>query len=450
MRFCHGSKQYHPTWYTAGPTLHQAILPLIESRPDVLGAFPATLRPIHRCLAAASVAAAVGALLTCSGPRGLRHDGSWRNHRATRCLRPNPETRIGRLRSTGSEIGIMGENGELLPRDCEGEIVVRGAAVIQSYRNNPEADLERFPGRLVTGPEIWGCLDPDGFLFVTGRIKEIINRGGEKILPGEKSKKHCWRILRSGKPWRSAPAHATRFLGEDVMAAVVLRPGFSANEFELRRFAAQKIADFKLPRRIVFLDAIPKNATGKPERIALAAQLQEELKALPKPAPASTEVEKKLAEIWSRIFAIETVGTQEDFLPAGRRLASIDAHDWRTSISSSARMITRSSCRVRTSRRWPGSWCVRPPSGAMRLPLWRSSRTARAFRFFCIPGVDENSVLFSRSGQGASLGQDSTSSWWCAIRGRWWTGECTRCRNIAAHFRTAIRARPCVPRVRIF
>ena len=156
--------------------------------------------------------------------------------------------------------------------------MVRGAAVIQSYRNNPEADLSAFrDGWFRTGD--LGRLDPDGFLFVTGRIKEMINRGGEKILPNE-----IEDALMAHPAVSDAVAFGTAHtrLGEDVMAAVVLRQGFSVDEPELRRFAAETIADFKLPRRIYFLDTIPKGATGKPARTALAAQSVRRQRNLPR------------------------------------------------------------------------------------------------------------------------------------------------------------------------
>ena len=115
-----------------------------------------------------------------------------------------------------------------------------------------------------------GMLDGAGYLTITGRLKEIINRGGEKVAPLEVD-----NVL-SAHP---AVAQALTFamphpkLGEEVCAAIVLREGASASESEIRAFAAERLADFKVPRRLVFLDEIPKGATGKLQRIGLAERL---------------------------------------------------------------------------------------------------------------------------------------------------------------------------------
>ena len=119
-------------------------------------------------------------------------------------------------------------------------------------------------------PAIWGFLDAEGYLTISGRLKEIINRGGEKITPREVDE-----VLLD----HPAVAQAVTFamphdkLGEEVAAAVVLREGQSASEGELRDFVAGKLADFKVPRRIVFLAEIPKGPTGKQQRIGLAQRL---------------------------------------------------------------------------------------------------------------------------------------------------------------------------------
>ena len=390
-------EEYRPTWYTAGPTLHHAILPLIESRPDVLDRSPLRfvrsigaplqqhlLQQLERALDAPVLEGygmtEAGAITSNAPPPHRRKPGS-----------------AGR--STGSEIGIMGESGQLLPPDREGEIVVRGAAVMQSYRNNPEANRNAFrDGWFRTGD--LGRLDAEGFLFVTGRIKEMINRGGDKILPGE---------IEAALLAHPAVAEAVVFgvehatLGEDVMAAVVLRPGFSANEPELRRFAAETIADFKLPRRIVFLDAIPKGATGKPARKALAAQCKAEMDSAPESSPATTELERKLAGIWRKILKLENVGTRDDFFQLGGdslaltlvlteaevEFGSDESAEFLSSpyIETLSRILTRSP----GSRNEISSFVALQPNGS-RIP------------FFCIPGAEEDPHYLL--GLSRELGQD--------------------------------------------
>ena len=113
-------------------------------------------------------------------------------------------------------------------------------------------------------------LDDDGYLIITGRLKEIINRGGEKISPAEVDD-----VLMDHPAVRQALTFAMPHdkLGEEVAAAVVLREGFSATEREIRDFAASRLAGFKVPRKVVFLTEIPKGATGKLRRIGLAQRL---------------------------------------------------------------------------------------------------------------------------------------------------------------------------------
>ena len=148
-------------------------------------------------------------------------------------------------------------------------MVIRGPNVTAGYRNNPQANAAAFTrGWFRTGDQ--GVMDAEGYLTITGRLKEIINRGGEKISPREVDE-----VLLD----HPAVAQAVTFsmphpkLGEDVAAAVVLRPGSAATEQELRKFVGTRLADMKVPRKILFLEEIPKGATGKLQRIGLAARL---------------------------------------------------------------------------------------------------------------------------------------------------------------------------------
>ena len=147
--------------------------------------------------------------------------------------------------------------------------MIRGPNVTPGYVDNPAANASAFTdGWFRTGDQ--GVLDDDGYLTITGRLKEIINRGGEKISPREVDD-----VLMA----HPAVAQAVTFalphdkLGEEVAAAVVLREGRTATERELRDFASARLADFKVPRKVVFLAEIPKGATGKLQRIGLADKL---------------------------------------------------------------------------------------------------------------------------------------------------------------------------------
>lgn len=163
----------------------------------------------------------------------------------------------------------MGTDGALLPRGQVGEIVIRGANVTPGYANNPKANEEGFRnGWFRTGDQ--GVMDAEGYVSLTGRLKEIINRGGEKISPREvddilMDHPAVAQIVTFGIPHEK--------LGEEVGAAVVLKEGQSATEKELRDFAATRLADFKVPKKILFLPEIPKGATGKLQRIGLAQKL---------------------------------------------------------------------------------------------------------------------------------------------------------------------------------
>ena len=148
-------------------------------------------------------------------------------------------------------------------------MVIRGRNVTLGYENNPSANATAYTaGWFHTGDQ--GVMDREGYLRLTGRLKELINRGGEKISPLEVD-----TVLMD----HPAVAQVVTFamphdkLGEEVAAAVVLREGAKLTERELREFAATRIADFKVPRKIVFLEEIPKGATGKLQRIGLAEKL---------------------------------------------------------------------------------------------------------------------------------------------------------------------------------
>jgi acyl carrier protein len=212
----------------------------------------------------------------------------------------------------------MDDDGTLLPAGLVGEVVIRGANVTRGYESNAEANRTAFTGGWFrTGDQ--GCLDSDGYLRLTGRLKELINRGGEKISPRQVDE-----VLLA----HPAIAQVVTFaipdglLGETVGAAVVLNPGTSTTEAELRDFAAARLADFKVPATVVFLDEIPKGPTGNLQRIGLAERLGLS-RADPSPpihreyvAPR-TPVEELLAGLWAQVLKVERVGIAERFLDLG-------------------------------------------------------------------------------------------------------------------------------------
>jgi acyl-CoA synthetase (AMP-forming)/AMP-acid ligase II len=172
--------------------------------------------------------------------------------------------------AAGPEVAIMDESeARLLDTGNTGEVVIRGDNVTSGYENNPSANAECFvSGWFRTGDQ--GVMDDDGYVTITGRLKEIINRGGEKISPREVDD-----VLMDHAAVQQCVTFAMphKSLGEEVAAAVVLRDGENADEKDIRTFAGERLATFKVPRKIIILDEIPKGATGKLQRIGLAEKL---------------------------------------------------------------------------------------------------------------------------------------------------------------------------------
>jgi hypothetical protein len=213
--------------------------------------------------------------------------------------------------ATGPEIGIMNDAGALLPAGATGEIVLRGPNVTRGYASPPEANAKAFAqGWFRTGDQ--GLLDAEGYLFLTGRLKEIINRGGEKVSPREVDEALLEHPAVAQAVAFAVP-HAT--LGEDVAAAVVLRAGASATGNEIREFSFGRLAGFKVPSVVLVVDAIPKGPTGKLQRIGLADKLRDRL-ATVYVAPRD-DVEVLLADTWREVLGRESVGVQDNFFVIG-------------------------------------------------------------------------------------------------------------------------------------
>jgi acyl-CoA synthetase (AMP-forming)/AMP-acid ligase II len=175
--------------------------------------------------------------------------------------------------AAGPALRVADEIEDRLLEGGIGEVVISGPNVTPGYEANPDANAKSFfsaEGRrwFRTGDQ--GSLDPEGYLTLTGRLKEIINRGGEKISPLEVD-----GVLMDHPAVQQVVTFAMPHdkLGEEVAAAVVLRDGAEADEAAIRAFASARLAAFKVPRRILVLAEIPKGATGKLQRIGLAQKL---------------------------------------------------------------------------------------------------------------------------------------------------------------------------------
>ena len=171
--------------------------------------------------------------------------------------------------AAGPEVAVMDVGGRLLDTGETGEVVIRGPNVMSGYVDNPQANAEAFSnGWFRTGDQ--GHCDDDGYFTITGRLKELINRGGEKISPREIDE-----TLLDHPAVRQAVAFAAPHpkLGEEVGVAVVLEDGASLDRRQLRDFVAERLAAYKVPRVVRFVDAIPKGPSGKLKRVGLAQDL---------------------------------------------------------------------------------------------------------------------------------------------------------------------------------
>jgi len=268
FRFFAWFAEARPSWYTAVPTMHQAILNLAKRNEATINA--GRLRFIRS--SSSSLPPQVMEML--EQTFGVPVIESYGMTEAAHQMASNPLPPSKRYPGSvgipaGPEIAIMDLDGNLLPPGELGEVVIRGRNVTHGYENNPEANAAAFTnGWFRTGDQ--GFLDDDSYLRLTGRLKELINRGGEKISPIEID------VVLMDHP---AVAQCLTFamphesLGEEVAAAIVLCEGVTCTEYELRDFVGARLASFKVPRKIVFLEEIPKGATGKLQRIGLAGKL---------------------------------------------------------------------------------------------------------------------------------------------------------------------------------
>ncbi len=313
---------FEPTWYTAVPTIHQAVLARAGANGDVIARRPlrfirsssaslptATLEGLERAFRTPVVEAygmteAAHQMASNPVPPGIRKPGS-----------------VGR--ATGLDITILDPDGTPQPAGTVGEVAIRGATVFDGYDANPDANASAFvDGWFRTGDQ--GTLDDDGYLHLRGRLKELINRGGEKVAPVEVEEA---LLAIPGVAQAVVFAMPDARLGEEVAAAVVARDGVTLTERELQSQLAEHLADFKVPRVIRILAEIPKGATGKVQRIGLAGKLG--LVGMPPPGEPRTTSERHavsalrtptevaVAAIWAEVLGLPAVGVRDDFFAIG-------------------------------------------------------------------------------------------------------------------------------------
>jgi acyl-CoA synthetase (AMP-forming)/AMP-acid ligase II len=307
--------EFQPTWYSGVSTIHQAIL--AQARHDHARLAACRLRFIRSGSAPLPSHVLMELESTFEAPV-IEYCAMTETTSAPIACNPLPP---GRRKAgsagvpVGLDVAIMDEGGDLLPNGHTGEIVVRGPGVMPGYDGDPIATKAAFVGDWFKTGDL-GFFDEDGYLFLVGRVREIINRGGEKITPQEVDQV----LLRHPAVVEAvtfAVPHAT--LGEDVAAAIVLRPGGAATPKGIRQFAVGRIAEFKIPRQVLIVDKIPKGPTGKVQRIGLAAKLGLRADAaLPGTFVAPrTPLEKSLAKRWTEILQLKQIGIHDDFFASG-------------------------------------------------------------------------------------------------------------------------------------
>jgi len=308
-------RDFQVKWYSAVPTMHQAILAQARHNPEQ--AEYARLRLVR----------------SASAPLPPRVFAELERTLATTVIELYGMTETGgspiacnplppRRRKPGScgvavemDVAIMSEGGDLLPHGKTGQVVIRGASVTPGYDGDPAATKDAFAGDWFKTGDL-GFFDSDGYLFLVGRSREMINRGGEKVTPREVDEVLLEHPAVAEAVTFAVP-HAS--LGEDVAAAIVLRPHAEATAKHIRQFAMARLAGFKVPRQVLFLKELPKGPTGKVQRIGLAAKLG--LASGPVAPQAfvapRTPLENVLAGIWADVLQREPVGIHDDFFALG-------------------------------------------------------------------------------------------------------------------------------------
>jgi acyl-CoA synthetase (AMP-forming)/AMP-acid ligase II len=258
-------KEFSPTWYSAGPTHHQAIASQAAKHEDLIA--QGRLRFIRS--GAGRLPEDVISVLekAFNVPLIERYGMTETNGTVTSNPMPPGKRKPGTVGvAEENEVRIMDQDGNFLAQGEAGEIVVRGPCVFGGYDNDPEANADAFfDGWFRTGDE--GVFDEDGYLTLTGRIKEVINRGGEKVSPVQVD-----AALMGHPAVKDAAAfpvpHPT--LGEEVAAVVIPEANADLKAEDLQAYLGERLSGFKRPKMIVFAEEIPKGATGKVQRHKLA------------------------------------------------------------------------------------------------------------------------------------------------------------------------------------
>ena len=278
-------EEYRPTWYTAVPTIHQAMLDVARTSAAAGRPLPTTFRFVRSSSAALPVRVLQDLEEAFGVPVLEAYGMTEAAHQMTSNPLPDRIRKPGTVGlAAGPEVAVLDGAGQVLPAGATGEVGIRGESVMSGYLDNPAANQASFVnGWFRTGDQ--GCFDDDGYLTITGRLKELINRGGEKVAPREID-----IALLEHPDVVEAVAFAIPHdrLGEDVGAAVVLRDGAAVTTAQLRLFVGERLAPYKVPRRVVVVDGVAAGQNGQGRAHEAGHDLGARRTTATTPTPAST------------------------------------------------------------------------------------------------------------------------------------------------------------------
>lgn len=310
VKFFEWLQAFRPTWYTAVPTMHQAILAHAKAHPRAIDGH--SLRFIRSCSAPLPASVARDLEEIFHVPVVEAYGMTEAAHQiASNPVPPKPRRIHSVGLPTGTEVAVVDDQRHLLARGEVGEIVIRGATVISAYANRAAVQEESFTdGWFRTGDQ--GYIDIDGYVFLTGRLKEIINRGGEKISP-----KEVEDVLLGHSEISQAVVFRLPHpsLGDDVAAALVLRPGSHLTEAAIREYLLERMAEFKVPSRVMIIDEIPKGATGKVNRTELSERFAKHFAR--QDVTLKNALEETIAGIFRDVLGADKIGRDDNFFELG-------------------------------------------------------------------------------------------------------------------------------------
>jgi len=304
-------EKYCPTWYTAPPAVHQSVVDYfssLEPRPST-----GSLRFARSGGAACPISVIEAVEAAFKVPFVIAYGMTETSSQVTSTPLPPGKRKIGSVGvSNGNEIGILDSDGKPQPAYTRGEIAIKGKTVFAGYENNALANEASFCGAwFKTGDE--GYLDSDGYLFVTGRYKEVINKGGLKIYPSGIEE----AVFRHPAVLDAAifPVPHER-MGEEIALAIVIKEGWELADRDIIGFIANQVAYYEVPSAILRLDLIPRSPAGKVQRHKLTELWLSRQRDTTRVSPRNN-VEQRIYEAWRKILRNDAISIFDDFFLIG-------------------------------------------------------------------------------------------------------------------------------------